>query len=260
LIKFTDLMGVIALNEASFNEKKLDKVVSLLASLASKKIGKLTKLGKVEKFSNNKTGNGKGYRYITDDGTMIRFNWLKTGKKSKFMINSVDYWTPGTPFTKPSTTIKLSEELNIVEVWEVIINSLVAGSLTESLDERKNRTKNDKKAWLKSKGLPGSAAMHGQETLTKFVKDHKKGGESLAEELTIFLNTSETNSLDDGLAKVEAKFDDDTIYANPEYVFEDIEDLTMLVGTRKWKSLVVCGMGGVGKCLISKTKIDVKWL
>ena len=40
---------------------------------------------------------------------------------------------------------------------------------------------------------------------------------------------------------------DETVYSDPKYVFEDIKTLTKFVAQGGSKSLIVCGMGGIGK-------------
>jgi hypothetical protein len=262
--QFMNYLDESDLNEATFNAKRLDKVCKLLSKLTEKRFGKLGRLGTVERFDNNILGYGRGYRYISNtSGAMFRFNWLQESdrdknkdlKDLKFSISGVDYWKPGTNFNTPSVSIKFGSHLNIVQVWESILNTLESGKISESdenlmttslnatLNER--RTKKEKEDWMKSKGLPKSYGKNGDDVLLKYV--NKKGGAELAEELEVFLNSTETNTIEDAIVKSEKKFADSKVYSDPDYVFDDIEALTGMVGRGDWRSLVVCGMGGVGK-------------
>ena len=81
----------------------------------------------------------------------------------------------------------------------------------------------------------------------------------LSEELEVFLGQAETNTFEANLKKSEEAFSSE-VYANPETVFEDIEDLLSVVAAGKWRTLVVCGMGGIGKCLQGEQKVNIRGL
>ena len=52
---------------------------------------------------------------------------------------------------------------------------------------------------------------------------------------------------------------DKQVFAHPDTVFSDIEDLLSVVASGKWRTLLVTGMGGVGKCLGGDTEVNIKW-
>lgn len=68
----------------------------------------------------------------------------------------------------------------------------------------------------------------------------------LEKNLKYFLGTAENNSFESELKETTKKFDKE-VFANPETVFDDIEDLLSVVAQGKWRTLIICGMGGVGK-------------
>ncbi len=223
------------LNEVAFNAKKIEKVVSLFSRIMSKKMsGEFKPIG-FEKYKRS-SGKGKGFRMMNDVGEMLRYNWdEKLSKKSTFELTSIDFWANGnTTFTKPTRTVRFGPNLNVVQVLEEIVDALKTGIIKEA------RSSAEKQNWLVSKGLPKS--------LAGSAKAMKGRAEQmgLSSELEVFLGETETNSLENDLQEIEKEFTKE-VYANPETVFEDIEDLLSVVARKKWRTLIVCGMGGIGK-------------
>jgi hypothetical protein len=223
------------LTEAAFSEKNLEKVATLYGKILGKRMG-----GEFHKISTEsytrKTGPGKGVRMMNDKGAQVRFNYdAKIAKGGSFDMTSIDYWdATNINFQKPTRTVMFKTEFNVVEVLDAITTALLTGHINEA------RSGAEKQEWLASKGMPKSLA--GSE---KAMKDRaEKLG--LTDELETFLGMQETNTFEDELKSTEQELEKE-VFANPETVFEDIEDLLSVVAKKKWRTLVVCGMGGIGK-------------
>jgi len=181
-------------------------------------------------------GSGQGIRVMNDTGQMLRFNWDNDlGKETEYDLTSVDYWdSSNKDFQKPTRTAKFAPTLNVVQILDELVKALLTGTVNEA------RSSIEKQEWLVSKGLPKSLA--GSE---KGMRD-RAAKIGLSEELEVFLGQKESNSFEGGLQEVQQKFDSQ-VYANPDTVFEDIEDLLSVVAMKQWRTLVICGSGGLGK-------------
>lgn len=239
----------IQIDEASFSASKIEKVVGLYAKILSRKMGGQFKQIGFEDY-NRKMGKGRGLRLMNNDGHQLRFNWdSKLAKSTKYDLTSVDYWTPlNTNFQKPTRTVVFGPELNVVQVMEQIGDALLSGSINEAQEHlvdalcvlNEKRSGKEKQDWLASKGLPKSLAGSEKNMRARAEK------EGLSEELEVFLGQPETNTFETELKKSEKKLSGE-VFADPETVFEDIEDLLSVVAAGKWRTLVVCGQGGIGK-------------
>lgn len=234
----------VMLNEAAFSEKNLTKAAVLYGKLIGKKLGGMFVKISTEDFK-RKTGPGKGIRLMNEKGAQLRFNFdAKVAKNGSFDFTSVDYWDANnTNFEQPTRTVMFKRELNVVKILDKIVAALLTGNINESVEEFEvfeARTSKEKQDWLVSKGLPKS--------LAGSVKGMQDRAEKLglADELEAFLGMKEQNSFEAEL-KESTKKADKEVFANPETVFDDIEDLLSVVAQRKWRTLVVCGMGGIGK-------------
>jgi len=255
------------LSEAAFDESKIEKVVKLYSSIFSKRFGSAFKKIAKESYKRKSGKAGIGIRYMNENGVMLRFNWDQK-VKSKFLITSIDYWKEGnTRFDKPTRTVEFKPEANVVQILDKAISALKTGIVKESFEEsvlaeqmeilseapRSARTRAEKEEWALAHGLPKSAAGS-----TPYMK--KKAQEmGLLDELIVFLGETETNSTQEGIKKIEKQFKKE-VYANPDTVFQDIEDLTFLISQRKWKSLIILGQGGIGKCMNFVAPLNVKGL
>lgn len=240
------------LNEASFSEKNITSVVKLYAKLLGKKMGgNFVPIG-FEDY-NRQLGKGRGLRVMNERGVQLRFNWDSTlAKGTTLDLTSLDYWDEtNTNFQKPTRTVKFGPTLNVIQVMDEIARALLTGKVTQgSMNE--GRTSQEKQQWLVSKGLPKSLA--GSE---RGMRD-RAAKMGLSDELEVFLGQAETNTFEEKLQSSEKAFTSE-VYANPETVFEDIEDLLSVVAAKKWRTLVVCGMGGIGKCVQGETYLNVEW-
>ena len=233
IIDFSDVEEI--LNEAAFSEKNLVKAAELYGKILGRKMGGLFANLGTEQYQ-RKRGPGTGVRMMNEKGAQIRFNYdAKIAKKGNYELTSVDYWDPSnTNFTKPTRTVILPPELNVVQILDKIADALLTGSINEG------KTAQEKQEWLVSKGLPKSAS-RSQKVMRQLAD---KAG--LTDELEVFLGEVEKNTFEEELKKTEKKLTKE-VYANPETVFDDIEDLLSVVAQGKWRTLIVCGMGGIGK-------------
>jgi len=241
------------ITEVKFNEKSLEKVAKLYGKIMGKQMGgEFFKLG-IENFKRSKGGAGIGIRTMNKQGEQMRFNWdKKLSKKGLFELTSIDYWRKGDlDFAKPYRRVEFSSLDNVVQVLAKIVTALKTGSIneaTEIIDEAnilcEARSKKEVKDWLKGKGLPDYlSAPSKKDTLATAA--NKKG---LSEELRIFLGEAEVNDLSQALANPTSPLPkEEMLFSDPEEVFNDIEDLTSLVASGAWNSLLVIGDPGVGK-------------
>lgn len=229
------------INEVTFSESSLLKVVKLYSKIMGKQLSGEFKILGLEEYTRS-TGPGKGFRVMNNAGEMLRFNWdSKLAKESSYDLTSIDYWKKGNvDFEKPTRTIMFSPELNVVQVLGKITSALESGNLKESAEITEARSKAERQDWVKSKGIAVSNA-NSEEYM---IKAAEKAG--LGEEVRIFLGQKESNTFEESLQKIEKEFDG-KVYADPETVFDDIEDLLSLVASGKWRTLIVCGQGGIGK-------------
>jgi len=217
---------------------KVHKAAKLLGKVMSKRMGEEFKFIYAENYKRSK-GNGQGSRFMSETGAQLRFNiddWSTTGD-----LTSVDYWSAGNNnLTKPNKTAYFSPKLNIVQAVNALTELLQNGTASGMISEK--RSVDEKKAWLKEHGLPVSCIRSTSWFLERSAKD------GLEEQARIFLDggENETNSTEASLQEVKKKFDE-TIYADPDTIFNDIEDLLELIKNKSQKSLIILGQGGIGK-------------
>ena len=245
--------------EAVFSEKNIEKAIHLMSRIIEKKFGsKFYSLG-FEDFKSTLHGTGKGYRLINQSNVQLRFNWSPKDKGS-FEISSMDYWkTDNYNFNIPSLSVKFGPDLNIIQVIEQIITALKRNKtgqytidtkpnmsdMTESIPDSTAR----RSEWLRSKNLPLDKANQPQAVK----KIAAKMGE-LAE-YEIFVGKPEENSIVTKLEQAELEYTK-TPYANPDTVFNDIEDLVTVVALGYQNSLIVAGGPGIGKTFHVTKKLN----
>ena len=239
------------INEVKFNEQKLEKVAGLYGKIMGKQMmGEFKRIG-IENFK-RKSGDGRGIRTMNNKGEQLRFNWdKKLSKKGLFELTSIDYWRPhDIDFGKPYRRVELAQQDNVIQVLAKIVSALKTGSMNESMDfiEKANdflfEAKSTKEItkWIQDNDMnPNYAPPSKRDNLKKAAK---KAGK--LEALMVFLGEEETNDLTERLNN-PPKPTKEELYSDPEEVFNDIEDLTSLVATGAWNSLLVIGDPGVGK-------------
>lgn len=257
--------------EAVFSEKNLQKVMKLYGKLFSKQFNsKFYPLGE-EEFSKPGT-KGYGFRFINQQGYQIRFNWDKSSVKDfklldkasageKLYLSSIDYWEPiNDNFARPSTTVNFFEALNVVQIWEKVsklIKRGVRGKYTlrdlvgqEGLHEAnvQNVSAQQKVDFMKKAGFKTADAYHtSKQSLQKMLDDDPELQAKFDNYvLEITEGKEEQNSFNDNIEDSKKKFDK-KVYCDPDLVFKDIEALTEFIAKKGSKSLVICGLAGVGK-------------
>lgn len=247
------------LSEATFSEKNIEKAVMLMSRIIEKKFGsKFFAIG-FEDFKSTLHGKGKGYRIINQSNQQIRFNW--TSSKSEFAITSVDFWKgDNLDLTKPSFSVRFGEDINIVQVIDKVIHDLKRGKtgkftikeegnfIGEAINEKDYRDNflneanpAEKRAeWLRQQGL--DINLRNKPAAVKALA--AKAG--ILAEYEIYMGKEEENSFETKIQKVEKQFES-TLYANPETVFDDIEDLVSAVALKYQNSLIIAGAPGIGK-------------
>lgn len=214
--------------------------------------------------------------------------------KTKLYISSIDYWEPtNLDFEKPSATITFLIDVNVVQIWKGLakvikkgvrgkytlkdlklevddlqesqngenstkVKSAKFGGFADYVNEAYNLDANQRADFLvKHTGMNKSQALY-KTSAKQFDKMISADADLSAklDEYCIELNIGkkETNSTGNKLRAAEKELEQ-KVYSDPEYVFQDIEDLATLVAKGKLKSLIICGQGGIGKCLSNDTDV-----
>lgn len=289
----SDLKSFENLNEASFSEKNIAKVMQLYSRLFSKNFeSKFYLLGE-ENF--RRAGDkGTGARFINEQGHQLRFNWSQKDSKSlkglnqnnkQLFLSSIDYWTPiNSDFAKPTSTLEFHANLNVVQIWDKVSKLLrkgvrgkftlqdiygdsgitetsayaetsVKSEVSEAMYSVKDLNLQQAKAFAKSVGVKG-AKYHGM--TKKGLEDFLRDNPDLHDKFDEFVfeikeGKKETNDFEVDLQKVEKSLDD-KVYSDPDLVFEDIERMVEFIAKKGSKSFICCGLGGIGKTFhITKT-------
>ena len=258
------------LTEAQFTRDKLDKVTKLYGKLFGKKFGGEFKVAFTEEFQRQDGTKGFGYRLFNKFGYQLRFGFLKgnitafkiTPKRDTFIVDSLDYWDKDNhELDRPTITCSFSASCNVVQIYEklcALLRKKKVGTfklddfITEAVDASNTRIKDraaflkNKKELFKSKGIKVSPLFGDAEAFSQAIEQ-----EGLEDEWNEFYATlekgkRETNSVQNSVKNTQKKMDE-TVYSDPKYVFEDIKTLTKFVAQGGSKSLIVCGMGGIGK-------------
>ncbi len=248
------------LNEAKFSNKNLKKVSELLAKIASKKLGADFQFAWMDEFKKSNGDFGKGYRFMSLQGKQIRFNHVQKSK-NQYAVNSVDYWKPGAKLTEPSLTVSFEEGINIVQIKEQLFDSIKAGKvvpikikdLMENasenlhiiLDESKDEKKERRQEFAKMNDIPDSYA----NSLGRLTKKAKKLGleDELDNWMNISTNVSEKTQFDYKIREDQKKLGPTGVWADPKYVFQDMEEASKIIAKGLWRSMVIVGAPGIGK-------------
>lgn len=261
-----ELFEANLIKEAIFNFKDMERVSKLLAKLASKKLGTKFEYAWTDKFTKDDGKQGYGIRYMSTDGLQIRFNnYIKASKDaeiSQFLIGGVDYWKKGDGLTDPSLTLTWGAEINIVQLASQLFKAILTGKVPEITDEdfvteakqspREQRQEfSDKHGISKAfsvsdKAMKDKTAKMG---LSKEYEDWMKIKKGVSE-VTEFSKKADAD-------QVKLVSNSREFYADPNFVFEDMRTAALTVAKGKWRSLIVAGMGGIGKCVSGSTEINV---
>ena len=258
------------LTEAQFTRDKLDKVTKLYGKLFGKKFGGEFKVAFTEEFQRQDGTKGFGYRLFNKFGYQLRFGFLKgnitafkiTPKRDTFIVDSLDYWDKDNhELDRPTITCSFSASCNVVQIYEklcVLLRKKKVGTfklddfITEAVDTSNTKIKEreaflrNNKSFLKSKGIKISPLYTDAAAFGQAVEDAGLEDEWNEFYATLEKGKRETNSVQNSVKNTQKKMDE-TVYSDPKYVFEDIKTLTKFVAQGGSKSLIVCGMGGIGK-------------
>ena len=258
------------LTEAQFTRDKLEKVTKLYGKLFGKKFGGEFKVAFTEQFQRQDGTKGFGYRLFNKFGYQLRFGFLKgnitafkiTPKRDTFIVDSLDYWDKDNhELDRPTITCSFSASCNVVQIYEklcVLLRKKKLGTfklddfITEAVDASNTKIKDraafikDNKAFLKSKGIKISPLFGDSAAFGQAVEDAGLEDEWNEFYATLEKGKRENNSVNNSVKNTQKKMDE-TVYSDPKYVFEDIKTLTKFVAQGGSKSLIVCGMGGIGK-------------
>lgn len=217
----------------AFSNNNIKKAIKNIKTVTEKTIGsKLLPFGDgFEKFSRNNGINGFGIYYIVDKfDRLIRFNW-ETKKKSN-TITSIDAWSNiYDVFDKPDATLDIPTNYNIVQSINIICNFIKKPRIGVV-----NEAKGDKKRALAAQwGLDPEMSYR---DIQKAVTRKKK--------LMALKGETENNTIIQEVNDAQKKLDKQK-YADPDIVFDDLDDLVRMVASNVQPSLLVTGMAGIGK-------------
>ena len=246
------------IQEASFGMKDLTKVSNLMAKIASKQLGAKFQYAWTDKFIKNDSKKGIGARYLSDTGKQIRFNSYNNSKGG-FVLGGVDYWEKGDTLTEPSLSLSWNDDVNIVKLKDELFKAIktrkapkltIQDVLSESileLDEglSPDEKKEKRREFAAQNGIGLSYANSAAQLQAQAVK---YGIESVYEEwMQVQNGIGEVTSFSKDTSVSQAKLKDNNFYANPKYVFDDIREGAKVIASGHWRSMIVAGMGGIGK-------------
>jgi len=229
--------------DEAFSTSNLAKAVKNIKIVVARTIGsELLPFGteKGEKFKRSNGISGMGVYYLVNNLDMvIRFNWEQ--KKKSNTITSVDAWKNiNDIYEKPDATLEIPKDYNIIQSIGIICNFIKkprVGPINESVSRKSIlEAKGDKKRALAQEyGLdPELSYAQIQKAVVK--KKRLMATKGVSEDNTII---QETKSAQKQLDRQK--------YADPEIVFDDLDDLVRMVAGNIQPSLLLTGMAGIGK-------------
>lgn len=257
------------LNEATYSRKNIIPLLNKLGSVFGKQFGGAFRVFAPEKYKRTDGEKGVGYRLLNPQGHQLRINFQGVNaamseefSKDAMYIKGIDYWAPDNDnWARASLNITFSRDCNILQIYKRLLQLIKIGKKgTFTLDDLAGddtvteATAADRANFLKSKGLKASMGWKSKSRFEQYAKEQGVLDEWYA---SIDTGAPEVNSTSEDLKKADKQFDD-TQYSDPNTVFQDIEDLTRFVAKSDTaRSLIVCGMGGVGKSLFWGTKVPI---
>ena len=247
-----------SVKEAAYSSKNIIPLLNKLGKVFGKQFGGDFQVLGPEKYKRADGAKGIGYRMLNPQGYQIRINFqgLKTAMSDEFSrdamyIKGIDYWdSSNTNWGRATLNVTFSRDCNILQIYKRLLQLIKSGKkgkftledLNSSLGEASAA---DRAAFLKSKGLKASMGWKSKAKFTQYAKE-----QGVLDEWNALIETGapEVNTVSEGLQQAEKKLDE-VQYSDPATVFNDIEALTKFVASSDTaRSLVVCGLGGVGKC------------
>lgn len=250
------------LNEAAFSMSNLKKVADLLAKIASKKLGAKFQPAWADDYKKANGAIGVGFRYMSPEGQQIRFNHVLKSPNT-FTVNSVDYWKKGAGLTAPSLTLDFADGINIVQLKNQLFDAIRTGKVPSVSAEDFNESKADQKRARRQE----FADQHGIDTSKKVTNAYllKKADElglkdAYNDWMKISVNVSEKTKFNEHIREDEKKLGPSGVFADPKYVFQDMEEAAKVIALGKWRSMVIVGAPGIGKCVHGDTEVNIKGL
>lgn len=248
------------LTEAQFTADKIAKVTSLYGKLFGKKFGGDFKVVYTEEFTTADGRKGMGYRMFNPQGYQLRFSFNKgnisafnaKNTRDTFIVDAIDFWDKdNTELDVPSLSCTFSSSCNVVQIYKKLCDLLKRGKtgtftldnlITEAISS--SGTIKQRRDFLKSHGMKIKPSYDG--TFNDVISN--AGLENEWEEFYVNIKRGkkETNTVVNNIEQTTKKFDE-TVYADPNIVFDDIRACTEFIAKGGAKSLIVCGAGGIGK-------------
>ena len=249
------------LNEASFSSSKLQKVVKLLLKTLGSRVGSTFNPyggegNNYERFKKTNGNKGTGMLYVLDNGKMVRFNW-ESNRKSSTTITSIDIWKDMKNPGKSFKTLYIPDDYNIVQAVKAIAGFIKnpTGQLNEAkysdqrvADAEKYGIQVDLSTTEFNKQLKAKWSELGEPTS---VRARRKGG------LRIDSPSPEQNTRTSEIDSATKTFTKKK-YADPDVVFDDLDDLIKMVVSGIQPSLLITGQAGLGKCVCGNTDINIE--
>lgn len=236
-----------------FSPGNLRKVGTLITKLAGKRIGagKFTFLYD-ENFSKANGQSGIGALFASDKGVMMRFNYLSNAKKG-YSVNSIDYWQGRKIGDIPNKSIIFAGE-NIVKITDQLFDFLKSGKLDESVEMNLLEVSAKERHSMRVKftidhNIKSSYATSASNLRKAAVKAgvEQEFNNLFGGVIAVETDVKETTSTQDGFAASSGMLEDPNYYADPKYVFDDMEEAAKVVADGGWRSLIIAGDGGLGK-------------
>ena len=221
------------LNEG-FGPSNIKKAIENIKIVVGRGIGaKLLPFGnsKFEAFKRSTGVSGIGIYYLVEkQGSIVRFNWEKKQKSNT--ITSVDIWNSifDVPYM-PDATLIIPKDFNIIQSIGIIVNFIKkprVGMVSEARGDKKRELA------LKWDLDPSMKYSDIQKAITRKKK------------LMAIKGVSEDNTISNDIKDAQKALDKQK-YADPDIVFEDLDDLVRMVASNVQPSLLVTGMAGIGK-------------
>ena len=239
------LKSYLSLNEASFRNNDLERVVKLLLNVLSRKTGyDFAPFGgknqNFEKFSRS-SGNGIGMVYVLNDGQLVRFNWEKSKKSST--ISSIDIWN-SMRSEKVDYSLEIPKDFNIIQSVKSIVNFIKKPSVAVPIIEMAAKGQYGPKRYADAEryGIPVDHPKFRSEVAKAKTAEKKGFKKGFAVRKNINETSTRTKEYSNGSKLFKSKK-----VADPSVIFDDLSDLVKMVSSGIQKSLLITGMAGIGK-------------
>jgi len=248
----------------AFQENDMNKALSLIKSFLEKKLGvKLYQKYGIDYFKNN-LGSGEGIRYFLPDDRAIRFNFNNNE------IISVDIWKAQE--RDPSIRID-TKGISVVKILPFIIQELQnpqIGTFDVDLVEESEKAfveavqvKIGDKTYPTQKAAISDLLKSGKSTKEIMQLTGAKAPsinvvkKELGMMATVKVFEAGKNEIfnDPDIPKLQKELDG-IDYADPEFVFQDLDVLVKLVAEGKITSLLITGKPGTGKSYSTIKKLN----